>query len=409
MIEDRLCEQYVSEWFGPIVGKVAGLLASRGPLTLPHLVQLSKGTLTGRQAKDALFILLHHSLLKWNTSAALSIPEYRVDKKRIHFIIGCFGWLLRAVQSSGLSSDIIESFKEVAVMGMVPLEGKFEALLANKLVEPVTSLTDKPTVEEDYIPQAKRVRHDDTVFVRLSVPGLTELWQSQVLYEFVKNTLNESAAKICKQLYFTPSTAHTIAMQFGKELKVDYSFCKPDGRSNAFHYLETLCNRYKFVIRRSTITPNDRQTTVTYMIDRQAFITCLQNAVYLSLLSRRFGRPTARIVKFVMENGPQEDRILSERLLMTAKEVRERLYQLLALSLIHIQEIPKSADHAPSRTVFLWSCRCDLVWAHLRERQMYAISTLTRSSHSEHEQSAKDSIMAKREAVMLEHFIFSLD
>ena len=40
---------------------------------------------------------------------------------------------------------------------------------------------------------------------------------------------------------------------------------------------------------------------------------------------------------------------------MTPKETRERLYQLFCYGLLHLQEVPKSIDHAPSRTFYLWT------------------------------------------------------
>ena len=50
-----------------------------------------------------------------------------------------------------------------------------------------------------------------------------------------------------------------------------------------------------------------------------------------------------------------EERQIAKVAMITSKEVRERLYALLKVGLVHLQEVPKSADHAPSRTIFLWS------------------------------------------------------
>jgi DNA-directed RNA polymerase III subunit RPC3 len=50
-----------------------------------------------------------------------------------------------------------------------------------------------------------------------------------------------------------------------------------------------------------------------------------------------------------------EERQIAKVAMITSKEVRERLYAMLKAGLVQLQEVPKSADHTPSRTIFLWS------------------------------------------------------
>jgi len=41
------------------------------------------------------------------------------------------------------------------------------------------------------------------------------------------------------------------------------------------------------------------------------------------------------------------------------KETRERLYKLLLANFVYIQEVPKSSDHAPQKTFYLWGVKFD--------------------------------------------------
>jgi len=41
--------------------------------------------------------------------------------------------------------------------------------------------------------------------------------------------------------------------------------------------------------------------------------------------------------------------------MLPLKEVRERLYKMLAQNYVQLQEVPKSNDHAPQRTFYLWN------------------------------------------------------
>ena len=74
-----------------------------------------------------------------------------------------------------------------------------------------------------------------------------------------------------------------------------------------------------------------------------------------SFIRARFGLPSARIFKILLSKRMYEERQIAKVAMITSKEVRERLYALLKIGLVHLQEVPKSADHAPSRTIFLWS------------------------------------------------------
>lgn len=39
---------------------------------------------------------------------------------------------------------------------------------------------------------------------------------------------------------------------------------------------------------------------------------------------------------------------------MSQKDVRERMLRLFQLGIVEMQEVPRSADRAPARTIFLW-------------------------------------------------------
>jgi hypothetical protein len=238
------------------------------------------------------------------------------------------------------------------------------------------------------------------------MPGLVALWRRHLLFEYCRSTMNEAVARVAVYLLdnTTSGTAHAVALEFGKQLKVDYSRCRPDGRSDAFHYLESMASRYRFVHRHTTVTGTvDRQSVVHYRVDLAHFTHQLQHQLLLSIVTRRYGTPSARLLRHLHKHGPLEDRTLSERLLMTAKEVRERLYQLLATGLVHLQEVPKGVNREPAKTVYLWSGRAELVGERLRQRQVAALVECICCDDSTG--GSTEAAMARRLAIVLDHFI----
>jgi hypothetical protein len=50
---------------------------------------------------------------------------------------------------------------------------------------------------------------------------------------------------------------------------------------------------------------------------------------------------------------------IADMALIPVTETRERLYKMLSCEFVHLQEVPRTADHAPSRTFYLWSVRIE--------------------------------------------------
>lgn len=413
MIEAKLTEHYVTEWFGPVVGRVAGLLASRGPLSLSYLLQFSKGSLTIKQIKESLFVLLHHSFASYRRQQQTSQIEYQLTTDRINFLIGGFGWLCFLIKQS--FPDLVEAFIEVVVMGMVSAQNKNDCIKKLEdigVLESVESLAieEDQQIQQPVSPLKKKPKlgNADSQFLRVSMTCLVNIWRRKVLLEYVKGCVNEPAGRVVEFLMTSPSTTSDVAVTFGDALSVDYSTTRPDGRSNAHHYLEVLLRRFSFVQRKSSLS-STRQSIVVYNIDLDQFRKEIREEAFLSTVCRRFGGPSVRIVRYLFKKGPQEDKQLAEVLLMTAKEVRERCFQLMVTGLLHLQEVPRTIDHVPSRTIFLWSARLDIIYKHLIAKHQSAIyNNIKQASREYHHNDPfiREQAIGRRQATILDSFIF---
>jgi DNA-directed RNA polymerase III subunit RPC3 len=107
-------------------------------------------------------------------------------------------------------------------------------------------------------------------------------------------------------------------------------------------------------------TPEGRETS---------FITLSSSKVYveLGIVCRRLrqrileaatrewhGQQGVRLMRLLLSTGKLEEKQISKFALMGMKDVRTLLAAMSNDMLVSIQEIPKTADRAPSRTFYLW-------------------------------------------------------
>ncbi|KAF2986654.1 hypothetical protein EK904_006746 [Melospiza melodia maxima] len=69
----------------------------------------------------------------------------------------------------------------------------------------------------------------------------------------------------------------------------------------------------------------------------------------------RFGSRCARIFRLLLRKKHLEQKQVEDFAMIPAKEAKDMLYRLLSENLVALQEIPKTPDHAPSRTFYLYT------------------------------------------------------
>ncbi|NXD87305.1 RPC3 polymerase, partial [Halcyon senegalensis] len=101
-----------------------------------------------------------------------------------------------------------------------------------------------------------------------------------------------------------------------------------------------------------------------------------------SCLPLRFGSRCARIFRLLLRKKHLEQKQVEDFAMIPAKEAKDMLYKMLSENFVSLQEIPKTPDHAPSRTFYLYTVnvpssarmllhRCYKSVANLIERRQY--------------------------------------
>ncbi|NXU22365.1 RPC3 polymerase, partial [Thalassarche chlororhynchos] len=95
-----------------------------------------------------------------------------------------------------------------------------------------------------------------------------------------------------------------------------------------------------------------------------------------------FGSRCARIFRLLLRKKHLEQKQVEDFAMIPAKEAKDMLYKMLSENFVSLQEIPKTPDHAPSRTFYLYTVnvlssarmllhRCYKSVANLMERRQY--------------------------------------
>lgn len=115
---------------------------------------------------------------------------------------------------------------------------------------------------------------------------------------------------------------------------------------------------------------NDLITTIastyetTYRIDADKCISLGRRLVLMSVMRQKYGEVACRIWNMLLLEHQMEQKAIAEKAMVSNIEAREALYSMLKDGFLTLQDIPRNADRAPSRTVYTW--RASLAGASLR-------------------------------------------
>ncbi|KAK9447281.1 RNA polymerase III subunit RPC82-domain-containing protein [Limtongia smithiae] len=75
---------------------------------------------------------------------------------------------------------------------------------------------------------------------------------------------------------------------------------------------------------------------------------------YESFIRRKFGNIAVRLLRIVRQHGRIDEKQLAQLALLPAKDIRSHLMAMHEIGALDLQEVPRGADRAPSKTFYLW-------------------------------------------------------
>ncbi|XP_035664113.1 DNA-directed RNA polymerase III subunit RPC3-like isoform X1 [Branchiostoma floridae] len=134
-----------------------------------------------------------------------------------------------------------------------------------------------------------------------------------------------------------------------------------------------------------------------YVLNMQKALETLCKASIESVVQERFGSKCSRIFRLLLMKRHLEQKQVEDMAMIPAKEAKELLYKLFSENFVTMQEIPKTPDHAPSRTFYLFGINMHQVSRMLLDRCYKAMGNLI--SRREHENTENRRLVEKSQRV----------
>lgn len=96
---------------------------------------------------------------------------------------------------------------------------------------------------------------------------------------------------------------------------------------------------------------------------------------YDEIIQNKFGPAALRVLRIIREKGMANDELLARMALLRADTISKICAQLHDFGALDLQEVPRSADRAPSKTIFMWFHASNRAYGLAHE---YILKTLTR-------------------------------
>lgn len=113
-----------------------------------------------------------------------------------------------------------------------------------------------------------------------------------------------------------------------------------------------------------------------YVMNLSKIIEAARKYELEGIVLQRYGKETCRVFRLLCMKGQLEQKQISDIALVALTETRELLYRLLKEEYLQLQEVSKAADHAPSKTTYLWRVNYPCVVEHVLEDMFRAASNV---------------------------------
>ncbi|XP_071583211.1 DNA-directed RNA polymerase III subunit RPC3 isoform X2 [Heliangelus exortis] len=417
--ELRLCSLLLREHFGEIVERIGGHLVRTGGQSL-GAIAAATGLLLA-QVKKGLCVLIHHNLVRFQVQKR-GVVEYEARCGRVLRILRYPRYIYTAKSLYGDTGELL--VEELLLNGKMTMSNLVRKV-ADRLTE---TMEDGKTMDYADV-SATFVRLADTHFVQRCplVPEAPETPQvppppapTLVVNEkdmYVVPRLNLVGKGKRRRSCEEEMGEHKAKKQ--KQEEGDSAEPPPDDgiywqvNIDRFHQhfrdqsiVSAVANRMDQIFRALPAGYNigkqvlDQYLTLLaddplefvgksgdsgggmYTVNLHKALASLATATLESIVEERFGSRCARIFRLLLRKKHLEQKQVEDFAMIPAKEAKDMLYKMLSENFVSLQEIPKTPDHAPSRTFYLYTVnvlssarmllhRCYKSVANLMERRQH--------------------------------------
>ncbi|KAF8644133.1 hypothetical protein AX16_008661 [Volvariella volvacea WC 439] len=436
----KLCAQIIHDHFGPLTGRVASVLLSRGRLPLSQVVRYTG--LKPRTVRAAIIVLVQHNLL-WHAQTDDSEEGLEINTEECMTRLRFGRYVFQTEKLFGThAAEIVQlildhgKLRAPEVLSRLAYDPKTTTLYRQALQKLVTTTHLKPSTTLSHIsPCDKILRYEAEEKAKISgFPSAKELREVKEIARARIRREEEEAEKVgLKRKGKEPVAKHRQRKVIDEDIVVDDDvYFRVNFEKYNVHIrnalIETACKeRYgegAAIVMRATLkvteasqlkvsdsrsdsvsvasivmqlsgTDKDltsglifsskRVSNATAIKDYLGMLACADNptpagkaSAFISFSSskiqvefetvgrrlrrrmlesvtrEKYGTEGIRILRLLLSVGKLDEKQISKVVMMAAKDVRPLLTSMTADCLISTQEVAKSADRNPTRTIYLW-------------------------------------------------------
>ncbi|XP_068108330.1 DNA-directed RNA polymerase III subunit RPC3 [Hyperolius riggenbachi] len=243
--------------------------------------------------------------------------------------------------------------------------------------------------EDEGASQSKRAKRDqetssqdDGIYWQINTERFHQHFRDQAIISAVSNKMDQTSSEIVRtmlrmsEITTSSQAAHTHPLSSNEIFRA-----LPKG----FNISKQVLDQYLALLADDPLEFVGRSGDSgggMFVINLHKAVATLATCNLESIVQERFGSRCARIFRLLLRKRHLEQKQVEDFAMIPAKEAKEMLYKMLSVNLIALQEIPKTPDHAPSRTFYLYTVnplpaarmllqRCYKTVANLIERRQF--------------------------------------
>lgn len=370
-------------YFGDVAGSVIHKLFSYDQLTLKTLRSELPGVKFA-DLKKTLLVLVKHQLVDYAKSVKnfRQQYEYSIVPERIYSFFRIPRLIPPIIEKQGqIAGIIIKSVAEVAMMNTENLvkiaSGRAKMILISlpeedikseigNVLEKLISSKQLVTMGSYYCLNIERLirGHRDC----LITDAISSFYQGDAKVRF----LCEALLRISSES--TDDRSLVTAPVPISDLTLDLVPNKFTDRAQLEKYLARLTteNNNRFIVS-SGVNPHKGPM---YAVDVGLLLDYVVKEHLSSMIDSRFGPKCCRVFRVLLHRGPLMLKQIEEFIMLPAKDVREYSYMLIKEGFIKNQQVPKTPDNAPGKSVFIMSVEMDQIVFQAADHCCRTISNL---------------------------------
>ncbi|CAI6010166.1 unnamed protein product, partial [Closterium sp. NIES-65] len=120
-----------------------------------------------------------------------------------------------------------------------------------------------------------------------------------------------------------------------------------------------------------------------------------------AIVSQRFGPSACRLFRLLLSKNCLEQKQAAELAMISLADARQLLYRMMLDEFVQLQEVPKTADHAPQRTFYLWRIHIGTVLPRVLNHMCHGACNLR--LRLEHEMQQEQEVLSLLEQIEQAH------